>query len=105
MINIFKKNNETLWKFSAIPGIEESTFNKVLERFYDLGIAGLVRENIQNSLDGKIPGETKPVIVTIKTGKVNKSYIPGLDNIKERIECLVGHNSYTKETINICKIK
>lgn len=99
MINIFKKNNETLWKFSAIPGIEESTFNKVLERFYDLGIAGLVRENIQNSLDGKIPGETKPVIVTIKTGKVNKSDIPGLDNIKERIECLVGHNSYTKETI------
>ncbi|CAM2076751.1 MAG: Caspase domain-containing protein [uncultured Clostridium sp.] len=99
MINIFKKNKETLWKFSAIPGIEESTFNKVLERFYDLGIAGLVRENIQNSLDGKIPGETKPVIVTIKTGKVNKSDIPGLDNIKERIECLVGHNSYTKETI------
>lgn len=99
MINIFKKNNESLWKFSAIPGIEESTFNKVLERFYDLGIAGLVRENIQNSLDGKIPGETKPVIVTIKTGKVNKSDIPGLDNIKERIECLVGHNSYTKETI------
>lgn len=99
MINIFKKNNETLWKFSAIPGIEESTFNKVLERFYDLGIAGLVRENIQNSLDGKIPGETKPVIVTIKTGKVNKNDIPGLDNIKERIECLVGHNSYTKETI------
>lgn len=99
MINIFKKNNETLWKFSAIPGIEESTFNKVLERFYDLGIAGLVRENIQNSLDGKIPGETKPVIVTIKTGKVKKNDIPGLDNIKERIECLVGHNSYTKETI------
>lgn len=99
MINIFKKNNETLWKFSAIPGIEESTFNKVLERFYDLGIAGLVRENIQNSLDGKILGETKPVIVTIKTGKVNKNDIPGLDNIKERIGCLVGHNSYTKETI------
>lgn len=99
MINIFKKNNETLWKFSAIPGIEESTFNKVLERFYDLGIAGLVRENIQNSLDGKIPGETKPVIVTIKTGKVKKNDIPGLDNIKERIECLVGYNSYTKETI------
>ncbi|WP_195964672.1 hypothetical protein [Clostridium cuniculi] len=99
MINIFKKNNETLWKFSAIPGIEESTFNKVLERFYDLGIAGLVRENIQNSLDGKILGETKPVIVTIKTGKVNKNDIPGLDNIKERLECLVGHNSYTKETI------
>ena len=100
MLNMFKKNNENLWKFSAIPGIEESTFNKVLERFYDLGIAGLVRENIQNSLDGKIPGETKPVIVTIRTGKVNKKDIPGLDDIKERIECLVGHNSYTKETIS-----
>lgn len=100
MFNIFKESkNKSLWKFSIIPGIEESTFNKVLERFYDLGISGLVRENIQNSLDGKIPGETEPVIVTIKTGKVNKNDIPGLDNIKERIECLVGHNSYTKETI------
>ena len=100
MFNIFKESkNKSLWKFSVIPGIEESTFNKVLERFYDLGISGLVRENIQNSLDGKIPGETEPVIVTIKTGKVNKNDIPGLDNIKERIECLVGHNSYTKETV------
>ena len=100
MFNIFKESkNKSLWKFSVIPGIEESTFNKVLERFYDLGISGLVRENIQNSLDGKIPGETEPVIVTIKTGKVKKNDIPGLDNIKERIECLVGHNSYTKETI------
>lgn len=100
MFNIFKESkNRSLWRFSVIPGIEESTFNKVLERFYDLGISGLVRENIQNSLDGKIPGETEPVIVTIKTGKVNKNDIPGLDNIKERIECLVGHNSYTKETI------
>lgn len=100
MFNIFKESKgKSLWKFSVIPGIEESTFNKVLERFYDLGISGLVRENIQNSLDGKIPGETKPVIVTIKTGKVNKNDIPGLDNIKERIDCLVGHNSYTKETI------
>lgn len=106
MFNIFKESKDkSLWKFSVIPGIEESTFNKVLERFYDLGISGLVRENIQNSLDGKIPGETKPVIVTIRTGKVNKNDIPGLDNIKERIECLVGHNSYTKETIEHMKNK
>ena len=105
MLNISKKNKESLWKFSVIPGIEESTFNKVLERFYDLGIAGLVRENIQNSLDGKIPGETKPVVVTIKTGKVNKNDIPGLNDIKERIDCLQGHNSYTKETIQHMKNK
>lgn len=88
-----------LWKFSCIPGIEESTFNKVLEKFYDLGIAGLTRENVQNSLDGKIPGNTNPVIVTIKTGKIKKEFIPGIDEIKDRILCLEGRNDYTKETI------
>ena len=96
MISIKNKN---LWKFSSIPGIEESTFNKVLEKFYDLGISGLVRENVQNSLDGKLPGSNEPVIVTIKTGKINKEFIPGLEDIKERIACLQGRNSYTKETV------
>ncbi|MCI5543475.1 MAG: hypothetical protein MR405_06150, partial [Mollicutes bacterium] len=91
MISIKNKN---LWKFSSIPGIEESTFNKVLEKFYDLGISGLVRENVQNSLDGKLPGSNEPVIVTIKTGKINKEFIPGLEDIKERISCLQGRNSY-----------
>ena len=89
-----------LWKFSSIPCIEESTFNKILERFYNFGISGLVRENIQNSLDGKIPGETKPVVVTIK-----KENIPGLEEIKNRINCLEGRNSYTKETIQHMKNK
>lgn len=96
MISIKNKN---LWKFSSIPGIEESTFNKVLEKFYDLGISGLVRENVQNSLDGKLPGSNEPVVVTIKTGKINKEFIPGLEDIKERIACLQGRNSYTKETV------
>ena len=45
------------WQFSVIPCIEESTFNKILERFYNFGISGLVRENIQNSLDGKLKGD------------------------------------------------
>ena len=91
-----------LWKFSSIPCIEESTFNKILERFYNFG---LVRENIQNSLDGKIPGETKPVVVTIKTGTIKKENIPGLEEIKNRINCLEGRNSYTKETIQHMKNK
>ena len=85
----------SLWQFSKIPCIEESAFNKVLERFYDFGISGLVRENIQNSLDGKLPGETKPVCVTINTGD-----IPGLPEIKERIMALQGRNTYTRETID-----
>ena len=96
MGNIESKN---LWKFSIIPGIEESTFNKVLEKFYNYGISGLVRENIQNSLDGKIPNSDKPVIVKIETGIIRKEEIPGIDDIIERINCLKGHNSYTKETI------
>lgn len=87
------------WQFSPIPCIEESAFNKVLERFYNFGISGLVRENIQNSLDGKLPGSTKPVVVTIKTGKIAKENIPGLEEIKDRINALQGRNSYTKETI------
>lgn len=94
-----------LWKFSHIPCIEESTFNKVLERFYNFGIAGLVRENIQNSLDGKLPGGDKPVVVNIKTGTIQKQFIPGIDEIKDRINCLEGRNSYTKETIQHMKNK
>ena len=93
------------WQFSVIPCIEESTFNKILERFYNFGISGLVRENIQNSLDGKLKGCNEPVIVTIKTGSVNKNNIPGLDEIKERIKSLKGQNNYTKETIEHMKNK
>ena len=93
------------WQFSVIPCIEESTFNKILERFYNFGISGLVRENIQNSLDGKLKGCNEPVIVTIKTGSVNKNNIPGLYEIKERIKSLKGQNNYTKETIEHMKNK
>lgn len=94
-----------LWKFSSIPCIEESTFNKVLERFYNFGISGLVRENIQNSLDGKLPGSDEPVIVNIKTGTIKQQNIPGIDEIKNRINSLEGRNSYTKETIEHMKNK
>ncbi|MDO4926299.1 MAG: hypothetical protein Q3980_11675 [Turicibacter sp.] len=93
------------WKFSSIPCIEEAAFNKVLERFYDFGISGLVRENIQNSLDGRLPQSEGPVVVTIKTGTIHKDFIPGIEEIKERIHCLEGRNSYTKETIAHMKNK
>ena len=102
MYNIHNKN---LWKFSLIPGIEESTFNKVLEKFYNYGISGLVRENIQNSLDGKLQDINEPVIIKIETGKIRKEDIPGLEDLKERIVCLKGHNNYTKETIEYMKKK
>lgn len=97
------RKDKTLWRFSVIPGIEEAAFNKVLERFYDLGVVGLVRENIQNSLDGKIPNIDKPVIVNIETGVIDKNDIPGFNEIKNRILCLKGRNNYTKETIEHMK--
>lgn len=93
-------NIEEKWKFSQIPNIEESNFNKILERFYGLGVKGLTKENIQNSLDGRLPDDKEPVIVKVNTGTLSKNDIPGIENVIERIKSLDGKNSYTKETIN-----
>ncbi|MEG1415759.1 MAG: hypothetical protein RSC49_04060 [Clostridium sp.] len=87
------------WIFSSIPAIEECMFNSTLERFYNLGISGLVKENIQNALDAKLPESNNPVVVTIRTGEVSDSVIPGLNDIRNRINSLEGKNEYTKETI------
>lgn len=95
--------NQMFWKFSPLKSIEEANFNGALERFYKLGIAGLVRENIQNSLDGKLQGLYEPVIVEIKTGTINKNDIPGFEEIKSRVNCLKGYNEYTRETIDHMK--
>ncbi|PEZ82971.1 hypothetical protein [Bacillus sp. AFS017274] len=91
---------ESKWKFSPIPNIEESNFNKILERFYGLGVKGLTKENIQNSLDGRLAISTTPVIVKINIGTINNNDIPGIDDVIDRIKCLEGRNSYTKETIS-----
>lgn len=96
-------HNDSYWQFSKIPNIEESNFNKILERFYSLGVAGLTRENIQNSLDGRLNDNDQPVVVTIKLGKINRQSIPGMDSIVERINSLEGRNGYTKETISHMK--
>lgn len=98
-------NGEQKWKFSPIPNIEESLFNRSLERFFEMGVNGLTRENIQNSLDGKLPGSEGPVIVKIKTGDIHEKDIPGINDVKKRILNLVGRNKYTKETIAHMKKK
>ena len=93
------QKNPIYWQFSQIPNIEESNFNKVLERFYDMKVTGLVRENIQNSLDGKLKNFDGPVIVKIETGEIETRYIPGVKELIDRIYALEGRNTYTKETI------
>jgi len=90
---------QNYWRFNEINNIEELSFHKVLEKFYDYGVEGLVRENIQNSLDGKLHVCDKPVSVKIETGKIHVDDIPGISNIYERVKALKGRNEYTNETI------
>lgn len=91
------------WHFSETSFPENYKFNEVLEKFYRNGISGLVRENIQNSLDGKLPDSEGPVRVTIKTGKLPTEQIPGMREISAHIHALVGRNEYTIETIDSIK--
>lgn len=88
-----------MWSFRKIVAIEEPVFNNTLERFYNLGIDGLVRENIQNSLDGKLSESIFPVVVKIITGTMSSNDIPGISEIRSHIDSLRGENSYTRETI------
>jgi len=87
------------WKFSKIKHIEELQFNTVLERFYKYGISGLVRENIQNSLDARLD-KNLPVKVIIKLGEIYQDRIPGHQELINHIEALESGNVYAKETIN-----
>lgn len=98
-------NNEAMWQFSSIDNIEEPLFNRSLERFKEMGVSGLTRENIQNSLDGKLPGSNMPVIVKIETGEIYEKDIPGINYVKQRVDNLRGFNKYTKETIEHMKNK
>lgn len=100
-----KNRVDEAWQFSPIQNVEDSNFNKVLERFYSLGVAGLTRENIQNSLDGRLQDSELPVVVKINTGEIDRDRIPGVASIMERIQCLEGRNGYTRETIQHMQVE
>lgn len=91
--------NPEKWQFRKISSIEDSNFNSSLKDFLSMGVSGLVRENIQNSLDGKLENSRLPVIVKINTGQINTTEIPGINEIITRIKVLEGQNVYTRETI------
>ena len=80
--------------------INEFGFDNVLRKFYGYGITGLVRENIQNSLDAKLKSKDTPVIVKINTGKHQMKDVPGFEEIKKRIGVLEPRNQYSKETLD-----
>ena len=91
-----------LWNFDVISAIQEVDFHKTLSDFYARGIDGVLRENIQNSMDAKL-SDKETVIVSIKCGEMNSKVVPGIDEIKERIHSLEEGNIYARETIEHMK--
>lgn len=89
--------------FTEVANIETQTFDSSLEHFHTAGISGTIRENIQNSIDAKIPSSNEPVIVRIQAGRIKESEVPAINQIEEHINLLEGGNSYTRETINHMK--
>ena len=85
--------------FSDVDNIETQAFDNSLEHFHSAGVSGTIRENIQNSIDAKIPDSEGPVRVIIQAGFIEKEDIPGMSQIEEHISSLVGGNTYTRETI------
>ncbi len=89
----------TYWQFIKQSSMSNLTFDDNLEQFYKLGIDGLIRENIQNSMDAKLKSYDGPVEFNIETGKLRKEDIPGIDDISQHIHSLRAQNQYAKETI------
>jgi hypothetical protein len=94
--------NEKRWIFSEIDIVSEFKFDKNLEKFYEAGVEGLVRENIQNSIDHPINSGEK-VTVKINIGKISKLKIPGFTELKDHILSLKGRNEYDVQTVDFMK--
>ena len=91
------------WKFSIIPRSEEIIFSPLLEYFNKIGLDGLVRENVQNSLDGRDKNLKREVEVRIDIGNIEKSRLPGIHEIENHIMALKGHNKYIENNIEHMK--
>lgn len=91
------------WKFTEIKRIEEFSFNNVLERFHKSKVSGLIRESIQNSLDGKNHELDQPVIVEIVIDEIEVCKLPFIEEIHNRIRVLKSKNDYANETIELMK--
>lgn len=77
----------------------EFTFDHSLKDFFERGIEGLVRENIQNSLDAKNLNKDEPVIVEINNGYLDIKEIPGYKELVKHINSLESYNEYDRATI------
>lgn len=104
--NYEEKNNgknRQLWRFGESSNIEVVLFNGMLENFVKYGLNSLVKENIQNSLDAKLENSVEPVIVKIGIGDIDTKQIPGITEIKNRVNILKSKNEYDEKTIKQMK--
>lgn len=89
--------------FAPLSNIETQSFDNSLEHFHKSGIEGTIRENIQNSIDAKCLDSEDPVHVNIELSTIEKKYIPGIEELENHIESLIGGNEYTEKTIKHMK--
>ena len=96
--------NERKFQFAKIDNIEVATFDPSLEKFYEQGIEGTIKEDTQNSTDAHLK-EDKPVELKITLDTISKHHLPSIDEVYEHINSLHGSNEYTKRKVDYMKEK
>jgi len=93
------------FQFAKIDNIEVATFDPSLEKFYEQGIEGTVKEDVQNSTDAHLKEQDEPVELKITLDTISKQNIPGIEEVYEHIDSLQGSNEYTKKKVDYMKQK
>lgn len=86
------------WHFNNTDICSNYKFNQSMSDFDKHGIAGVIRENIQNSCDAKLDDEN-PVKIDIDLKEIYTKDLPGIQCLKARIDSLKGENQYSRQTI------
>lgn len=86
------------WHFNNTDICSNYKFNQSMSDFDKHGIAGVIRENIQNSCDAKLDDEN-PVKIDVDLKEIYTRDLPGIECLKVRIDSLKGENQYSRQTI------
>ena len=86
------------WHFNNTDICSNYKFNQSMSDFDKHGIAGVIRENIQNSCDAKLDDEN-PVKIDVDLKEICTKDLPGIECLKVRIDSLKGENQYSRQTI------
>ena len=91
------------FQFSKISNIEVAAFDPSLKKFYEQGIEGTIKEDIQNALDARLTDSQEPVKLKITLESIAKQDLPGIEEVFLHINSLEGASFYTSETIDYMK--